>query len=666
MDEMKTPMDLLAYLHEIPWNDVFTLYLPQNLENRGDAIALAKNDIEVAITGESKLYDESIIGKRAASLASYNTMFTTNLKFSVLNFLEQKGITYTNAKEEREIAIDALKRQLLEHLKAGVEPYLYKMVVNETPELIEVKLQYTELGALIMWETEIPHDLSALNSDTLYMIHAKTMAYTPSLSNMYSVNGKKINYTEHFATELCLTILNHKKIPRCVQRHGKPELQIGDREVGHSVLPAIYNDTRVYLTSDANNTGNVEFSQVAKDGLFNITGKRAKLLNLDAGSAPTQIGFKEYFEYLEALGGLPDIQEVNKEVNKPVSITIYSPTGSTMLTIASQNLEEYNITIYSDDGSEQVGRKLSNLSIQNVLTIVNSVDPQFKLAASLIKSLGDLVPYLLIFLLIALLYGGQHTNVVGSIDYSMIFQLLVDLRYFKDGLDVTSDLNQRTMLAGINMENSNTYFPWSLHERNVYKLLYAIYGMNAFPRFKEIKKSISAVILKYVTDNDLTIEAYNYLITTCIGDFNTCKDFIENYPDKDALIVGLQPFIDKLSQIIISQYQLNDELADDDAEPAALTVNFDKTDYILAKLIARNIPIVAQNPLRLPIATTVPGKLEKYTKPSSKVHKFSGVSSRKNTGLNPRNSNNKLTRKAGEVRKAGGNNIKRTLRKRHR
>ena len=683
MDEMGSPPELLTYLQEIPWNDVFTLYLPQELEDRGDAITAAKNDIVAAITAQTIEYNKSIGGKRAASLASYNTMFTTNLKFSVLNFLAERGITYTNAKEEREATIDTLKRQLLEHLKGGVEPYLYKMVVNETAEGISVRMQYTELGALIMWKTEIPHDLSALNPDILSMIHAKTMAYTPRLSNMYSVNGKNVHYTENIASELCLTILNYKSIPRCVQRHGHTELQFGERNVGHGLLPAIYNQTDVFLTSDANNTGNVEFGQVAKSRLTNITGKQAKLLKLDAGSAPTQIGFKEYFEYLAGLGALPDIQTLNK----PVNITIYSPTGITMLNITSQDLEKYHITIYSDNGSETVGRELSNLSIQNVIGIVNSVDPKFKLPAALIKSLGDLVPYLLVFLLIALEHGAQHTNVVGSIDYSMIFQLLVDIRcfkddQFKDSKDVTSILNQRTMLAGINMENSNTYFPWSLHERNVYKLLYAIYGKGKFEGFKDVKNELTAIISMYMAKNNImSIGVYDYLMTTCIADFNTCQPLIAEYPNKDELITALKPFIDKLSQTTISEDLIKTALAhdEDEDEDVTLTVNFDKTDYVLAKLLAQNIPIVAQNPLILPIVTTtVVQKREKHTKPPSKVVKAQvpGALTKGSNKLpdDPMKFGKKQLAKvktpARETRKepwrGGGNNIKRTLRKRHR
>ena len=644
MNEMSSPHELLTYLHEIPWKDIFTLYLPLNLSNRDADVANASTEIMSNVSRESNTYNESIQGRRAASLASYNTMFSTNLKFSVVQFLEEKGITYQKAKVERDKTIDTLKAQLLAHLNNGLEPYFYKMVVKETNDALSIQLQYTELGALIMWGTEIPHDLSALRNDTLSMIYERTMGYTPKLRDMYVVNGKTVTYTENVASELCLTILNHKKIPRCVERHGKTELQIGGREVGHGLLPAIYNDTNVIITSDANNTGNVEFSQVEQDKLFNITGKTANFLNLDAGSAPTMVGFKEYTEYLEQLGALPDIQTLNK----PVDITIYSPTGVSMLTIKSQDLTEYTIVIYSNDGSQTTEGKLPNLSIQNVIGIVNSVGPQFKFHASLLKSLGDLIPYQVVCMQSALKFGNQSTNVMGSIDYSMMFQLLGDVRFLKENADVTSYLNQITILTGVNMENSNTYFPWSTHERNVYKLLYAIYGFNTdvSRQFVPIKNQITTVISEYMARNNMTTAVYEFLMSICIADLTTCAELIEKYPNSAALIDQLQPLIVELNTIQMTEEDLNgmikdsqDDDQDDDQDDTShrFTVNFDRTDYILAKLIARNIPITQPVSLNLPIQTSTATKRKAPLEGS----------------------------KSSKKRK-GGSNVKRTLRKRRR
>lgn len=645
MNEMSSPHELLTYLHEIPWKDIFTLYLPLNLSNRDADVANASTEIMSIVSRESNTYNESIQGRRAASLASYNTMFSTNLKFLVVQFLETRGITYQKAKVERDKTIDTLKAQLLAHLNNGLEPYFYKMVVKETNDALSIQLQYTELGALIMWGTEIPHDLSALRNDTLSMIYERTMGYTPKLRDMYVVNGKTVTYTENVASELCLTILNHKKIPRCVERHGKTELQIGGREVGHGLLPAIYNDTNVIITSDANNTGNVEFSQVEQDELFNITGKTAEFLNLDAGSAPTMVGFKEYTEYRGELGALPDIQTLNK----PVDITIYSPTGVSMLTIKSQNLAEYTIVIYSNDGSQTIESKLPNLSIQNVIGIVNPVAPQFKFHASLLKSLGDLIPYQVVCMQSALQYGNQSTNVMGSIDYSMMFQLLGDVRFLKENADVTSDLNQTTILTGVNMENSNTYFPWSTHERNVYKLLYAIYGFDTdvSSQFVPIKNQITTVISEYVARNYNMITAvYEFLMSICIADLTTCAELIEKYPNSAALIDQLQPLIVELNTIQMTEEDLNgmikdsqDDDQDDDQDDTShrFTVNFDRTDYILAKLIARNIPITQPVSLNLPIQTSTATKRKAPLEGS----------------------------KSSKKRK-GGSNVKRTLRKRRR
>lgn len=589
--------ELFLYLQNINWSDLFKLFLPLDIDNRDNQVGVNTQQITEAIHNEFIRYQEETSGKRPASLASYNKSFSTGLKSSIMNYLEGHGITYSKAKEERDKTIDILKSRLRYHIQSKqITPVFYDMKIDESEEL-KIKLQYTELGALIMWKTEIPHDLSALDPNTLLLIDNKTKQYTKKFNNMHDIDGKLIKYTEKIASELCLDILNNKGIPRCIQKHGKTELQIGPIEVGHGLLPSIYNDAEVHLTSDANNTGNVELSQVRSTGLTNITGKTVSFLNMDAGSAPTQIGFKESSEEQEQLNKSKGYSKM-MGLNKPIDITIYRPKNVIMLHISSKpdDLTQYNIEIYSDDGKTVHQNKptITNLSIETVIKIVNSVETKFKFNAALLKSLGDLIPYQTVCLQSALRNDIKSVNVMGSIDYSMIFQLLGNITYVKDGKDVTCQLNQRRILTGVNMENSNVYFPWSSTEQHVYQLLLYIYDVYSDDSsleketFKKQKKIVSTILYDYTHKHNTQV-SLNFLMNLCIADLTECAQEIKELPNPNALILALEASISPLTTITnfksenITKYAQN--RGDDDDEP--FSVNFDNLDYSLAYIIAR-------------------------------------------------------------------------------
>lgn len=604
MEEMysyESPTELVTYLQNINWSDIFKLFLPE-IDDRDNQVVVNSQQIIELINNVFRTYGEETRGKRSAALASYNKKFSTILKSSIMDYLEERGITYIKAKEERDKTIDILKSKLRNHIKSKrIEPFLYRLQIEESEEL-KIQLQYTELGALIMWGTEIPHDLSPLDPKILALIDKKTKEYTKKLNDMYDVNGKIISYTENIASELCLEILNYTVIPRCVQRHGQTELQIGPREVGHGLLPSIYNEAIVMVTSDANNTGNVEFSQVLRTNLYNITGKVVPFLKIDAGSAPTQIGFQESMlerEQLEKLKNDPIIMKFNK----PIDITIYSPTNIKMLHIKSNSddLTQYNIEIFSDNGKEvyTIPNTINKLSIQNVIDIVNSVPTKFQFHAALLKSLGDLIPYQTVCLQTALLHDVKAVNVMGSLDYSMIFQLLGNVIYFKDGKNITCELNQRRILTGVNMENSNVYFPWSSTEKHVYQLLLYIYGLNTddgnsfeLKRFIEVKNDVSTKLYDYAyKHNIMSINVIKFLMNICIADLTECTQLIKNSPDSISLIHDLETSIRPLTTITqfknenITNFIQNKRHEISSEEP--FSVNFDNLDYILAYIIAR-------------------------------------------------------------------------------
>jgi len=670
-----SPQELLGYLFQIPWDNVFTLFVPVNFQNRHSVVTESPPLLLSLIKKEEENYNVQISGKRAAALTSYNTNFINGLKFSVINFLEVRGIEYIKAKEERDKTVDSLKTTLQSHLNKGtVKPSLYMMEINEVPELIDIKLQYTQLGALIMWNAEIPHDLSSLDAQTLSLINDRIRKHTRGLSDMYEVAGKPVKYTENTASELCLYMLNRTFVPRCVQINGKTELQIGHREVGHGIFPSIYNKSKVLLTSDANNTGNVEFSQVLRDSLYNINGKIAPFLNMDAGSAPTQIGFQE------SMGARDKLYEGNsvKKLNKPVQITVYSPTGIPMLQIQSDaEFTGYTVNIYNDDGSATHAGNITNLSITNVIEIVNTVPDLFKFNASLLKSLGDLLPYLIVCLLISLESDEMNTtNVMGSIDYSMIFQLLGNVRYIKDGHDKTAALNQLTILTGVNMENTNTYFPWSAYEKRVYRtLLYMYSGVDndIIQNYKKVKQEIYNLIMGYTAQHKLTQNVSDYLAHICIDNLVACEKALKdgNFPDSPKLIEDLNIILQKLptldlDDISIFEHDEEDELPD-------VSVEIDDLDYVLAKRISlkkeEDIPV--SPPLMLPIRTndqTAKPKPKpkqkpiKSSRPTMALSTKSGaLSTKSGTPYYKSKKGNGTTNKKG--RKLGGK-CRKTIRKR--
>jgi len=612
-----SPNDFVIYLLDIPWSDVFKLYLPMDLEDRDKKIEENSQQMREGINDIFNKYVSETSGKRAAAAVSFYLQYCTKLKEYVKNYLKEHGITYDQAKEKRDNTITILKDKLRKHIQSEtkrIEPFLYKLQIDESEEL-KIDLQYTELGALIMWSTEIPHDLSALDPKILSLIDQKIKKYTTKLRNMYDVNGRSISYTENIASELCLDILNYNVIPRCVQRHGKLELQIGPREVGHGLLPSVYNDSKVFLTSDANNTGNVEFSQVFREGLYNITGKVAPFLNIDAGSAPTQIGFQESMLEQEQLENLKK-DPVVINFNKPVDITIRSPTGIIMLHIKSNSydLTQYNIEIFSDNGKEfhSIPNTINNLSIQNVINIVNSVQPKFQFHAALLKSLGDLIPYQTVCLQAALVNNVPDVSVMGSIDYSMIFQLLGNVTYRKNGKDVTCELNQRRILTGVNMENTNIYFPWSSTEKHIYQLLLYIYGYKTdgdyeIVTFNYVKENVSKILYDYTHKHNLTsIKLINFFMNICIADLNVCTQDIQAYPDSDNLIQNIEMSIQPLTNITnfkienITSYIQNKRKDIQISKEDEFSVNFDNLDYILAYIIARQSMLPTPTVFNLP------------------------------------------------------------------
>lgn len=603
MEEMhsyESPNELFKYLKNTNWYDFFKFFLPLDINDRDNKIKDEANGIKQMINDKISFYEKKFTDEQKNSDIDSNRAYSKYLNVLITDYLDERGITYNKAKEEREKTIDILKERLRKHInKNQIKPLLYDMKIDESDEL-KIKLKYTELGALIMWKTEIPHDLKSLDHDTLSLIDNKTKNYTKNLSDMHYVERNPIKYNENIASELCLDILNNKGVPRCIQKHGKTELQIGPIEVGHGLLPSIYNEAHVRLTSDANNTGNFEFSQVRSKGLTNITGKTVSFLNIDAGSAPIQIGFQESMEEQEQLNKLKEDYKPTAELNKPIDITIYSPTDVTMLHIKSSqdDLTQYNIEIYSDnrENVHPVKKTITNLSRETVKEIVNSVKREFKLNAALLKSLGDLIPYQTVCLQNALLNDVKDVNIMVSKDYSMIFQLLGNVNYLKNGKDVTCELNQRRILTGVNMKNSNVYFPWSSTEKHVYQLLFYINESDLkyidnrnqdVNKFKDVAKIVSNKMYNYTHEQNQQ-KGLNFLMEQCIVDLTECAEVMNQNDNSTNFIKELEMSIKPLTTTTITSFEPENVTthAANTRYDEHYSVHIDSLYYSLAYIIA--------------------------------------------------------------------------------
>ena len=200
------------------------------------------------------------------------------------------------------------------------------------------------------------------------------------------------------------------------------------------------------------------------------------------------------------------------------------------------------------------------------------------------------------------------TNVMGSIDYSMIFQLLGNVKYIKNNQDMTNDLNQRTILTGVNMENTNTYFPWSVHEKRVYRILLYMYSelgsdKDIINKFKAVKEQIYKVIDNYTTKYGMTENVSDYLTHTCIDDLIRCREAISKvktaYPESDGLLTTLNTLLQDLPKLNVDDISIFTH--DDDDEESETSVKFDNLDYILAKFISRQTNIQISPTFMLPI-----------------------------------------------------------------
>jgi hypothetical protein len=634
ISQIDSPRDLLAAISKTDWDGLIKLYsapqLSDDIRNQNIDSLASYNTTALA------KYEALISGKRQAALISLNQNFRADVLGHVINWLNGCNITYQKIKEVKDSLLDHLKSSLNQWYQSHTDrSFLYDMVVTDNLNLLSIDLTYTELGFLIMLQTEIRHDLAHLPQNILSEIDAKiqTGITDRNLKNMcFNIDGLRISYTEEIASDLCLYLLNLKQIPRVVQKHGQTELQIGGKEVGHGIFPAVYaNSDLVSLTSDSSNVANVEYSQLRGEQLQNNNGTNYPFLNLDAGSAPTMIGYKDSMERTAELMELEsETKPPQNENTKPVIIHVYNPTRVKMVTIESDDMNSYKITIYPSNAysskkqkvsptvasksveiSPVVIRDISNLSITTVTEIVTTlVQPSHYFNASILKSLGDLIPYITVCLQNTLKHNQGTTNVVGSIDYSMIFQTLGNITFVQNDVDVTQKLNTHTLLVGVNLGSANVYFPWSKREKSIYQTLHAVNFMlngqvPAGNIYTKLRREIEEFVSKFAYDlykntNSTLLLAQtdlDYLKNVCILNPEQCGQFLAPFyvndtDDTTKLLVRdtITKFITGIKSFGTTFVQLSLIITDRLSRSASETtdmgvVRIDKLDYAIANLI---------------------------------------------------------------------------------
>src|SRR6056300_916355 len=136
----QSPIELITYLQNINWSDIFKLFLPDNIDDRDNLVSLYSQQIIDGINDQLVKYNNETSGKRASSLFSYNTKYSQELKEHIMNYLAERGITYKKAKEDRDNTIDILKNKLRYHIQytKGIKPFLYDMQIDEFKDEIKI------------------------------------------------------------------------------------------------------------------------------------------------------------------------------------------------------------------------------------------------------------------------------------------------------------------------------------------------------------------------------------------------------------------------------------------------------------------------------------------------------------------------------------------------
>jgi thiaminase len=456
-----------------------------------------------------------------------------NLLIYTKEFLEQIGLTYNKFKEKLEKNLKKLKKRINLYFSktttTDAEKKLYTIIVNDKSDDINndltIDLTYTKLGYAIMLFTEIKHDFKQLDStykdNIKNQIKSQLTKETELIEILDILAGD-----QQLTSELCLYISSKLNIPRIVQKEGEIKIQLGNNIAGMGIYPFNGLNTTIY-TSDADYSAPYLVSQQRSQTTI-TTNSQNQLLKLDGGPKPTLTGTKEG---QERLAQLLVYNNQGKDTTTPASkikplklmLNIYRPDKTPTIKITKDYADtEFTFYAYGTDSQYKFPSKTITQSlIRSELDKLRKPNRKKKnldailLSTNLIKSVGDMVPYIVTCCQLSLepAYIG-FKNLCASIDYSMMFQVLSNMVYNKNAN--LSNLQDQEVIVGCQIQTqttgtSNLFFPFTDKEKRIYRILYkmaeldkeseawnAITGLN-----KELDKILQCLPFEYQVNNTI-------------------------------------------------------------------------------------------------------------------------------------------------------------------
>jgi len=302
----------------------------------------------------------------------------------------------------------------------------------------------------------------------------------------------------------------------------------GDLVSGTSIAPDIVNNSKVKLSSDADNAADHKFSM-----LESLTVITAKLLSFDAGNGPKFTTDRQYENRMRELKSndtsqedyMPDIflthnaidyiriNYVSNDDTEWFRITFSCPPSlqsDRVVTNAMSNLNDLGLTFSTASITEitsivsQVINKLAELWIlkektkkgrmskeqqqrQDRIIFLKFIKDSFFsnyvsnyfctiiYLTSLIKMLGDLMTYIVVLARVIVLDDDtldddtEKCFMLSSNDYSLIFQALGTIRF--ENVHFQNKFDNSKTSAFVHIKNTDMVIPISEKEKKIYKMM---------------------------------------------------------------------------------------------------------------------------------------------------------------------------------------------------
>jgi len=512
---------------------------------------------------------------------------TKNTKNITKAFLEQIGIEPNKYKKYKKSKLLKLKERINsyfsnnETIDTVKNRKLYTIEVNDSSDkdynILNIDLKYTKLGYAIMLFTEINHDFKQLDStykNNIKILIKSQLEGEPELIEIFDI----LAGDQRLTSELCLYISSKLNIPRIILKGKIIKIQLGNNIAGMGIYPFNGLNTTIY-TSDADNSASYLISQQQSGTTVTINSQN-QLLKLDSGPKPGLHAIKEAQKRIAVLFQYDNLDEdltIPVDRIKPLILVlnIYRPDGKQTIKITkTHNNNNFTFFAYDNTGLEPSYTFTSDTITQNLISkhldIIKTKEinnqNEILLSTNLIKSLGDMVPYIVTCCQLSLEndYIG-FKNVCASIDYSMVFQVLSEMTYLKNG--IVSDLQNKEVIVGCPIQTTNTgtsnlYFPFTDKEKKVYRILYEMAEQG---RESEPWKTINILSdeLRYITHN-INIIQYPRLLKA-INEDGGCNipdilkinvDSIDNQLINDEDLLSAYTKVKKLYENIVDRLKI--------------------------------------------------------------------------------------------------------------